>query len=179
MLVLPLRTSSTVLRPPPPCHGHKWLKHQGRALNSSKLEEDVLREEEGIAMSPTHRWCRLSACKSEPVEINPTIFCILKWRDIRPSMVTHTRNLCSAINPSKVHTHSSEHTHTVKTHPEQWAVIYVAAPGEQLGVRCLAQGHLSRGIEGEESAVHSLPPPTIPAGPETQTRNLWITSPTL
>ncbi len=29
---------------------------------------------------------------------------------------------------------------------------------EQLGVRCLAQGHLSRGIEGGESAVHSLPP---------------------
>ncbi len=35
-----------------------------------------------------------------------------KWSDIQPSMVTHTRNLCSAINPSKVHTHSSEHTHT-------------------------------------------------------------------
>ncbi len=59
-----------------PCHGHKWLKHQGRALNSSKLEEDVLREEEGIEMSPTHIWCRLSACKSEPVMINLTIFCI-------------------------------------------------------------------------------------------------------
>ncbi len=25
---------------------------------------------------------------------------------------------------------------------------HVTAPGEQLGVRCLAQGHLSRGIEG-------------------------------
>ncbi len=25
-------------------------------------------------------------------------------------MVTHTRNLCSAFDPSKVHTHSSEHT---------------------------------------------------------------------
>ncbi len=84
-----------------------------------------------------------------------------KWSDIRPSMVTHTRNLCSAINPSKVHTH----THTVNTHPEQWAAIYAVAPGEQLGVQCLAQGHLSRGIEGGESAVHSLPPPTIPAGP--------------
>ncbi len=39
-----------------------------------------------------------------------------KWRDIRPSMVTHTRNLCSAFNPSKVHTHSSEHTHTHRGH---------------------------------------------------------------
>ncbi len=36
----------------------------------------------------------------------------------------------------------------VSTHPEQWAAIYAAAPGEQLGVQCLAQGHLSRGIEG-------------------------------
>ncbi len=41
-----------------------------------------------------------------------------------------------------------------------------------VGVRCLAQGHLSPGIEGEESAVHSLPSPTIPAGSETRTRNL-------
>ncbi len=71
--------------------------------------------------------------------------------------VTHTRNLCSAFNPHTVHTHSSEHTHTVNTHPEQWAAIYAAAPGEQLGVWCLAQGHLSRGIEGGESAGYSLP----------------------
>ncbi len=84
--------------------------------------------------------------------------------------MTHTQNLCSAFNPSKVHTHCSEHTHTVNTHSEQWAAIYAVAPREQLGVRCLAQGHLSRGIEGGESAVHSLPPPTIPARPETQTR---------
>ncbi len=33
-------------------------------------------------------------------------------------------------------------------------------------------------IEGGESAGHSLPPPTIPAGPETRTHNLWVTSPT-
>ncbi len=45
----------------------------------------------------------------------------------------------------------------MNTYPEQWAAIYAAAPGEQLGVQCLAQGHLSRGIEGGESAVHSLP----------------------
>ncbi len=91
-------------------------------------------------------------------------------------MVAHTRNLCSAFNPSKVHTHSSEYTHTVNTHPEQWAAIYAAAPGEQLGVRCLAQVlvkySVPRGIEGGESAGHSLPTPTIPAGPVTRTRNL-------
>ncbi len=85
-----------------------------------------------------------------------------------PSMVTHTRNLCSAFNPSKVH------THTVNTHPEQWAAIYAAVPGEQLGVRCLAQGHLSRGIEGGESAVHSLPPPTIPADSNSQPFGLRV-----
>ncbi len=43
-------------------------------------------------------------------------------------MVTHTRNSCSAFIPSKVHTHSSEHT------PGAVAAIYAAAPGEQLGV---------------------------------------------
>ncbi len=55
---------------------------------------------------------------------------------------------------------------------------HVTAPGEQLGVRCLAQGHLSCGIEGGESTVHSLPPPTIPAGPEIRTHNPPLTSPT-
>ncbi len=73
-----------------------------------------------------------------------------KWCDIQ--------NSCSAFNPSKVHTHSSEHTHCEHT---PGAVIYAAAPREQFG----AQGHLSHGIEGGENAVNSLPPPTIPAGP--------------
>ncbi len=86
-------------------------------------------------------------------------------------------NLCSAINPSKVHTHSSEHTHTVNKHQEHWASIYAAPPGEQLGVRCLAQGHLSRGIEGGRERC------TLPTynscQPETRTRNLWVTSPSL
>ncbi len=54
------------------------------------------------------------------------------------------------------------------THPEQWAAN-AAAPGEQLGVRCLALGsHLSRGIEGGENAPYSLSPPTIPAGAGTR-----------
>ncbi len=49
-------------------------------------------------------------------------------------MVTYNQNFCSAFNPSKVH------KHTVNTHPEQWAGYYAAAPGEQLGIRCLDQG---------------------------------------
>ncbi len=75
-----------------------------------------------------------------------------KWRDIRPSMVTHTRNLCSAINPSNVHT-LGEHT-----------------PGFMLrrlgiwGLGALLKGTSVICIEGRESAGHSLPPPTIPAG---------------
>ncbi len=67
-----------------------------------------------------------------------------------------------------MHTHSNEHT------PGAWAAI-AAAPGEQLGVQCLAQGsHLSHGIEGGENTRCSLPPPTTPAGPEIQTHNLRL-----
>ncbi len=67
-----------------------------------------------------------------------------------------------------MHTHSSEHT--------------PRAVGSHL---CCGFGALLKGLTSvvvlkvEESAVHSLPPPTIPARPETRTRNLWITSPTL
>ncbi len=88
-----------------------------------------------------------------------------------PSMVTNSRNLCSAFIPSKVHTHSSEHTHTMNTHPEQWAAIYAAVLGEQLGVRCLAQGHLSHGIEGGERAVHS------PTGGTNNSCQIWDSNP--
>ncbi len=78
-------------------------------------------------------------------------------RGIFPSlMVTHTRNSCSAFTHPRC-THAAVNTHTLWTHTEQWAVIYAAAPGEQLRARCLSQGHLSRGIEGGESAVHSPP----------------------
>ncbi len=73
-----------------------------------------------------------------------------KWCDMQRSRVTHARNLCSAFYPYIVHTHSSEHT------PEQWAAIYAAAPGEQLGVRCLAQGHLVMVLRVERALyIHS------------------------
>ncbi len=74
--------------------------------------------------------------------------------------------------------HAQQWTHTENTHThlEQWAAIYAAAPGEQLGVQCPAQRHRSRDIEGVESTGHSLPPPTIPAGPslELTTFRLWV-----
>ncbi len=65
--------------------------------------------------------------------------------------------------PIQVHTHSSEHTHT-HTHYEHTP----GAVGSHLC--CGARGAVGdavprQGIEGGEGAVHSLPPPTIPAGP--------------
>ncbi len=72
--------------------------------------------------------------------------------NIRPSMVTHTRIECSVINPSKVHTHSSEHTHSVNTH--------TPVGSQSCDTRGAVGGFsvlLSRGIEDEESAVHSPP----------------------
>ncbi len=62
------------------------------------------------------------------------------------------------------HTWSSGHTHR-HTHLEQWAhththtpgAVNAVAPGEQLGVRCLAQGsHLSRGQFLPEPRTHNL-----------------------
>ncbi len=54
--------------------------------------------------------------------------------------------------------HTQQWTHTHREHTP-WAVgsHLCCSAGEHLGVRCLAQGHLSRGIESGESAVHSLP----------------------
>ncbi len=76
----------------------------------------------------------------------------------------------------------SEQTHArthARTHtPGAVGKHLCCGAGEQLGVRCLGS-HLSRGIEGGESTGHLLPPPTIPAGPETQTHDLWVTGPTL
>ncbi len=92
------------------------------------------------------------------------------------SVVLYKASTNSILGNCALHlTHPSAHTHT----HTPWTHT-AAAPGEQLGVRCLAQGsHLSHGIEGGESAGYSLPPPTIPAGSETRTCNLWVTSPTL
>ncbi len=61
--------------------------------------------------------------------------------------------------PSKC-THIAVNTHTVNSHPEQWAAIYAAAHGEQLGVRCLAQGHLVVVLKVERVLyIHSPHPP--------------------
>ncbi len=50
------------------------------------------------------------------------------------------RDILSILRICALHLTHPKCTHTaVNTHSEQWAAIYAAAPGEQLGVRCLAQ----------------------------------------
>ncbi len=113
-----------------------------------------------------------------------------KSRDIRPGMVTHTHNLCSAFNPSKVHTHSSEHTHSEHTHSEHTHSEHTHSehtPG-------VVGSHLCCGVRGavggsvpcsvmvskvERERCTFTPPTYNPCQPETWTCNLSITSPTL
>ncbi len=85
-----------------------------------------------------------------------------------PSMVTHTRNLCS---PSKC-TQTAVNEHTPRA---------VGSPGSSWGFGALLKDLTSVVVLRVERAldIHSPPPPTIPAGPETRTRDLWIRSPTL
>ncbi len=65
-------------------------------------------------------WILIQKWKSENINaiviLNKWKWKKLTWRGMWPTMVTHILNLCSAINPSKVHTHSSEHTHTYREH---------------------------------------------------------------
>ncbi len=85
-----------------------------------------------------------------------------------PSMETHTWNLCSAFNQSMCTHTKCEHIHTVNTHPEQWAAILLRRPGSSWGFGALLKGLTSVVVlRVEESAGYSLPPPTIPSGPET------------
>ncbi len=67
--------------------------------------------------------------------------------------------LCSAFNPSKVHTHSSEHTHMLRQ-----------GAGEQFGFGALLKGTSVVVLRVERERCTFTPPPTIPAGPETFTR---------
>ncbi len=62
-------------------------------------------------------------------------------------MVTHTRNWCSAFNPSKC-----THTAVSSEHAPGAVGSHCSSARGAIGGSCLAQGHLSRGIEGGESA---------------------------
>ncbi len=67
-----------------------------------------------------------------------------EWSDIR--------NLCSAFNPSFNCAHTQQWTHTRSSGQP----FLLRHPGSSWGFGAFAQGHLSRGIEGGESTVHSL-----------------------
>ncbi len=60
-------------------------------------------------------------------------WCVAKYGDPYSEFV-----LC--IQPIQVHTHSSEHTHTVNTHLEQWAVILLWRPESSWWFGALLKG---------------------------------------
>ncbi len=57
-----------------------------------------------------------------------------------------------------LNTHEHTQIHTVNTHTEQWAAIYAAAPGEQIGT--LLKGLTSVVVLKVERALY-IPPPTF------------------
>ncbi len=88
-------------------------------------------------------------------------------------MVTHTQNECPAFIPSKVHLHSSEHTHTVNTHPG-----LCGARGAVGGSVSCSRAPQSWYWGWRERCTFT-PPTYNSCQPETQTHNLWVMSPTL
>ncbi len=97
-----------------------------------------------------------------------------KWHDMWPSMVTHTRNLCSAFNPSKVHTHSSEHTHTRSSGQP----FMLQRPGNSRGFSALLKGPSVVVLKVGESAVHSLLQflPDLRLEPATFGLRVWLSN---
>ncbi len=73
-----------------------------------------------------------------------------KESGVWPSMVTHTRNLSSAFNPSKCTLTA------VNTHPEQWAAM-LRRPGSSWGIGALLKGLTSVVVLKVERAlvIHS------------------------
>ncbi len=85
------------------------------------------------------------------------------------------------IQSAHTHTHQWTHTHThtpwTHTRSSEQPFMPCTAPGEQLGVRCLAQGHLVVVLKVERALyIYSPPLPTIPAGTrlELTTFRLWV-----
>ncbi len=78
------------------------------------------------------------------------------------------------IYPSKC-THTAVHTHTPCTHiRSRGQPFYAEASGEQLGVRCLAHGHLVMVLKVERALYIHSPPTTIPAGPRLELAIFWL-----
>ncbi len=97
----------------------------------------------------------------------------IKWNEksdmtFGHNMVTHIWNLGSAINPSKVHTHSSEHTHTHTpwTHTRSSGMPFMLRlPGSSWGFGALLKG-TSVVVLRVERALYILSPHLqfLPAG---------------
>ncbi len=86
----------------------------------------------------------------------------VKWRDIRPSMVTHTRNSCSAFNPS-AHTSRAVDSH-----------LCCGARGAVGGSKPCSRAPQSWYWRWRECCTFT---PPIYNSAETRTRNLWIMRP--
>ncbi len=103
-----------------------------------------------------------------------------KWRDMWPSMVTHTRNLCSAFNPSKVHT-QTVNTHTPWTHTRSSGQPFMLwRPGSSWGFSALLKGLTSVVVLKVERERWTF---TLPTDNSCRTRDSnpqpRVTSPTL
>ncbi len=100
-------------------------------------------------------------------------------KERRPSMVSHTCNLCSALNPSKwTHTavRSEEtHTHTLWTHTWSSGQPMLRRPGSSWGFGALLKG-LTSVVELKVERVLNI---HSPADTETRTHDLQVTSQTL
>ncbi len=99
--------------------------------------------------------------------------CVKEYGDPYSELV-----LC--IYPSKVHTHSSEHTHTPWTHTRSSGQPFMLRRlGSSWGFGALLKGS-SVVVLKVERAGHSLPPPTIPAGPRLELTTfqlrVWLTN---
>ncbi len=77
------------------------------------------------------------------------------------------------IYPSKVRTHTQQwtHTHTPWTHTRSSEQPFMLWRWGAVGGPVPCSRAPRYGIEGGERTFYSLPPPTIPAEPETRTRN--------
>ncbi len=107
------------------------------------------------------------------------------WPTLRIRALHLTHPKCTHTH-THTHTHSSEHTHSAVNTHTPWTHTWSSGKPFMLqrrgavGGSVPAQGHLSRGIEGGESTVHSHPPTYNPCQMETWTwetnsSKFWIT----
>ncbi len=95
--------------------------------------------------------------------------------EIQTSMVTHTLNSCSTFTHPSAHIQQWTHTHREHT-PGAVGSYLCCGARRAVGGSVPCSRAPRRGIEGRERAGHSLPPPTVPAGPRVKlaTFQLWV-----